>query len=123
MKLHRMRGMAVILGTVAAVACTPVLGAVPTFIGLGQLSSGSGSKAYDVSPDGTMIVGQAKNSSGETVAVIYDLSGSPTLISLGFLPSAATNESKLRPAPGFPLVGEPGRHRHVHGHHLCGRSG
>jgi len=86
MESYRIKGTVVILGMVMAVVGSPAFGQVPTFTGLGQLPSGTGSRAYEVSADGTMIVGQAVNSSGDTEAVIYDLSaGSPALIPLGYL--------------------------------------
>jgi len=71
----------------------PAFGQTVTFTGVGQLSGGNSSKCYDVSPDGSMVVGDAKNSTGETVAVIYDLyAGSPALISLGFLDSGVAGK-------------------------------
>ena len=89
-----------VLGVTAAVTlslASTVLAQTPTFTGVGQLSGGQDSKCYGVSPDGTIVSGQAKNSAGETVAVIYDLTvGSPALIDIGFLDPVTNRESKGR---------------------------
>jgi hypothetical protein len=82
---------------IAAVVCSSTVGQTAAFTGVGQLSGGNYSKCFGVSPDGTIVVGEAKNSSGETVAVIYDLSsGSPSLTAIGFLDPVTNRESKGR---------------------------
>lgn len=86
------------VGPWAAVAltlllCSSTIGQTVSFTGVGQLSGGTGSRCYEVSADGTMIVGDAVNSSGETVAVIYDLSNlSPSLVNIGFLAPGVANK-------------------------------
>ncbi len=57
----------------------------PTFQGVGQLPSGTGSMCLGVSADGTMVVGEAVNSAGKTVAFSYDRTAGPPMDSLGFL--------------------------------------
>lgn len=57
----------------------------PTFQGVGQIPGGTSSRLLGVSADGTMLVGEAIDANGRTVAILYDrVAGAPTLLSLGF---------------------------------------
>ncbi len=85
----RLARLVAVAGVLAAGSVS--LAQTPTFTGVGQLGGGTSSKCLGVSADGTLIVGEAVDSNGKTVAVLYDrVSGSPTLVSLGF--TDATNQ-------------------------------
>lgn len=81
----------VVLGSVAVFCLAPGAAiaqtADVTFVGVGQLSGGTASKCFGVSADGSLLVCDAVNSDGKTVAAIYDRAAptTPTLNVIGLL--------------------------------------
>jgi len=82
MESYRIRGIAAILGTVVAVACTPALAQTASFTPLGDLGGGT-SKAYAVSSDGTVVAGESLDGNGKTQAFIWTSSNG--IQGIGFL--------------------------------------